>query len=268
MKLTLGPVLGYWTAAQLRGFYADAMTWPLDTVYLGETVCSKRRALRPAEWIELAGYIQSQGKNAVLSTLTLIEAQSELTTLKRLCGQDGFMVEANDYAAVRLLGERGVKWVGGASLNAYNTSTLEWLVRHGLVRWQPPVDLPLDGLARMRDDLGPRWPETEMLAWGRVPLAWSARCFSARAHNRPKDDCGFVCERYPDGLEARTREGEPFLTINGIQILSERPRDLTGSLPALERAGVSLLRVNPVRDGTGDAVQQLAKAAATIPAGS
>lgn len=268
MRITLGPVPGLWPGEQLYRFYEDALHWPLAAIYVGETVCSKRRSLRTDDWIELARTIQRRGIQAVLSTLTLIEARSELAVLKRLCDNDGLLVEANDYAAVRLLHERRVPWVAGATLNVYNRATLAWLIGHGLQRWQPPVDLDLPSLAKLRDALGPQWPETEMLAWGRLPLAWSARCFAARAYQRPKDDCGFVCDRHPDGLRVNTREGMPFLAINGIQVLSADVRDLSGELPALAGAGVSLLRVSPMAYRTGAAVRKLARAAAAIPAGS
>ena len=39
----------------------------------------------------------------------------------------------------------------------------------------------------------PAGMETEVLAFGRLPLAVSARCFTARAHNLPKDQCDFRC---------------------------------------------------------------------------
>ena len=47
MKLSLGPILYYWERERVLDFYAQAAGWPVDIVYLGEAVCSKRRALRP-----------------------------------------------------------------------------------------------------------------------------------------------------------------------------------------------------------------------------
>ena len=41
---------------------------------------------------------------------------------------------------------------------------------------------------------------TEAWAFGRLPLAFSARCFTARHHHLNKDDCGFRCLEDPDGL--------------------------------------------------------------------
>mgnify|MGYP002716882516 CR=1 FL=1 len=54
MKLSLGPVLFYWSRSKLLDFYAEMAALPLDIIYLGETVCSKRRALSLDDWLGLA----------------------------------------------------------------------------------------------------------------------------------------------------------------------------------------------------------------------
>ena len=87
--------------------------------------------------------------------------------------------------------------------------------------------------------------ETEVFAYGRLPLAYSARCFTARHYNLPKDDCQFRCLDHPDGLALATREGEPFLTLNGIQTQSAGVYTLIGELPALRDLGVVSLRLSP-----------------------
>ncbi len=46
MKYAIGPVLWYWPAATLEQFYQRAAESSAEIVYLGEAVCSKRRALR------------------------------------------------------------------------------------------------------------------------------------------------------------------------------------------------------------------------------
>ena len=54
MKLSLGPMQYFWPRERTLAFYRETIEWPLDIVYLGETVCSKRRELRTVEWIGLA----------------------------------------------------------------------------------------------------------------------------------------------------------------------------------------------------------------------
>ena len=97
MKLSLGPVLFYWDRQQTLDFYADMADMPLDVIYLGETVCSKRRDMGLDDWIGLARELKQQSAaQLVLSGLALVEAASELSSLRRLCENGELMVEAND----------------------------------------------------------------------------------------------------------------------------------------------------------------------------
>ena len=242
-KLSLGPVPYYWPRETLLDFYDRIVLAPVDIVYLGETVCSKRRSLKHTEWLELAAQLQAAGKEVVLSTLTLLEAGSELGGLKHLCEQQDFLVEANDMSAVQFLSSKR-PFVTGPSVNIYNSGTLSVLAELGLKRWVLPVELSRNTLADIQSER-PAGVETEAFVYGRLPLAWSARCFTARAHNLPKDDCQFRCLDYPDGLLLSTREDEPFLVLNGIQTQSARTLNLIGELDDLIALGVDVLRISP-----------------------
>jgi O2-independent ubiquinone biosynthesis protein UbiV len=242
-RISLGPVLYYWDREKLLDFYRRIADMPVDIVYLGETVCSKRRSLRSEDWLELAAFLAQKGKEVVLSSLTLIEAGSELAALRRLCGNVEFTVEANDMAAVQLLsGKR--RFVTGPAINIYNHRTLEVLARLGLKRWTLPLELSRDTLDEMQRQR-PHGVETEVFVYGRLPLAYSARCFTARAGNLPKDDCRLRCLDYPDGLLLATREQEDFLVLNGIQTQSAKTCNLIGDLEELMRLQVDVLRIGP-----------------------
>ncbi len=39
MQIALGPLLYYWSREDALAFYAGLADWPVDMVYLGETVC-------------------------------------------------------------------------------------------------------------------------------------------------------------------------------------------------------------------------------------
>jgi collagenase-like PrtC family protease len=54
MKYSLGPVLYYWPKETLEDFYQQAANSSADTIYLGEAVCSKRRATKVGDWMEMA----------------------------------------------------------------------------------------------------------------------------------------------------------------------------------------------------------------------
>jgi len=242
-RLSLGPVPYYWSRDTLLEFYEGIAASPVDIVYLGETVCAKRRSLKRKEWLALGRRLQATGKEVVFSTLTLLEAGSELGSLKRLCQQDEFMVEANDMAAVQQLGGNR-PFVTGPAINIYNVHTLALLAGLGLQRWVLPVELSRDTLADLQAQR-PAGVATEVFAYGRLPLAYSARCFTARAHNLPKDDCRFRCLDYPDGLLLSTREDQPFLVLNGIQTQSAKSINLLGELDDLRTLGVDVLRISP-----------------------
>jgi len=188
----------------------------------------------------------------VLSTLALLEAESELIALRSICRNGRFLVEANDLGAVQLL--QGQPFVTGPSVNLYNEGSLARLAALGLKRWVLPVELSRDTLADLLA-AQPAGLESEVFAWGRLPLAYSARCFTARAHNLPKDDCQYRCLDYPDGLTLSTQDDTRFLTLNGIQTQSARTFNLLGQLDELKRLGVNVLRISPQSRGTGQVVE-------------
>ncbi len=255
LRLALGPILYHWPREQVLDFYAEMLETPVDVIYLGETVCSKRRLLRPEDYWELAERIAAAGKEPVISTLALIESDGELKTLSRLCADDRFLIEANDLAALDFLDGRA--FVTGHSINLYNERTLAFLVQRGLKRWVLPVELGREtttALLRTR----PAGIECELFAYGRLPLAYSARCFTAYNRNLSKDDCQFCCIDYPDGLLVSTQEGEPFLALNGIQTQSATTHNLLPALADIIELGVNLLRISPQSTHTADIIRVFA----------
>jgi collagenase-like PrtC family protease len=244
MRLSIGPIQYFWEREQVLDFYQHAADSPADIIYLGEVICSKRRLVKLDDWMAIGKELQQGGKEVILSSLTLLEAASELGSLKKLCDNDSFMVEANDVAAIQLLSESGKSFVTGPSVNIYNDRSLQLLARKGLKRWVLPVELGLEAL----QDLQARRPqgiETEVYALGRLPLAYSARCYTARAHNLPKDDCRFKCLDYPDGRLLKTQEDQDFLVLNGIQTQSALTHQALDQVPELKALGVDILRISP-----------------------
>jgi collagenase-like PrtC family protease len=251
VRLSLGPIQYYWGKEKIIDFYRSVETTPIDIVYLGETVCSKRRSLRLRDWIEVAERLRSAGKEVVLSTLALLEANSELGQVRKLCANETFPIEANDMSAVQMLAGK-TNFIGGASLNIYNSRTLRKLVGMGMTRWVMPVELSQNVLADFRQEM-PVAIESEVFAWGRMPIAYSARCYTARAHKVPKDACGYCCIDYPDGLMLSTREDEEFLVINGIQTQSAKVHNLVHALRG-STAGADIFRLSPQSEHTPEVI--------------
>lgn len=247
-KLSLGPLLYYWPRDDVFRFYESIADTAVDIVYLGETVCSKRRLLRTEDWLQLAGLLQDAGKEVVLSTLTLLEANSELSSLRKICDNNQYMVEANDMSAVQLMSGKK-SFVTGPAVNIYNSRTLEVLADSGLKRWTLPVELSKETLTAMHQNR-PVGVETEVFVFGRLPLAYSARCFTARAHKLLKDDCKFRCLDYADGIMLRTREDESFLVLNGIQTQSAKTQNLIGDINDFIDLNIDVLRISPQSKNT------------------
>jgi collagenase-like PrtC family protease len=259
MKLSLGPIQAYWPRQQVFDFYDAVAHSAADIVYLGEAVCSRRHELRLPDWLALAAMLQDAGKEAVLCTQVLIESGADVATLHKIIDNGRFAVEAADMGAVHYASTRApdVPFVAGAHLNIYNPDTLAFVASLGARRWVAPFELERANLAALQQ-ARPAGLQTEVLAYGRLPLAFSARCFTARHANLPKDDCQFTCQQHPDGLLLRTREGEPFLVLNGIQTQSARVLNLLGELNALRALGVEVLRISPQAQHTPRIVQLFA----------
>lgn len=156
-------------------------------------------------------------------------------------------------AAINLLAGK-TPFIAGPSINIYNQYTLRYLSNLGMQRWVMPVELSRNTLADLQCER-PADLQTEVTAFGRLPLAISARCFTARQANLAKDNCEFRCMDYPDGLPLKTREQQPFLNINGVQLQSARPYNLITHTSELETLGVDVLRITPQYQNTEQLIE-------------
>lgn len=243
LKIALGPLLYYWRRDAVLSFYDAIAAAPVDVVYLGETVCSRRRELRLADWLEVAARLRDAGKEVVLSTQVLLESGSDVAAMHKIACNGDFLVEANDMGAVHSLAGK-VPFVAGPHLNLYNLASLQWMATLGASRWVMPLEMKRDDLAQIQQGR-PGGLQTEVFAYGRMPLAYSARCFTARHRNLPKDDCRFSCLDHPDGLMLKTRENEKFLVLNGTQTQSARVHNLVDALDDMRALGVEVIRLSP-----------------------
>ena len=249
MKISVGPIYFYWPKQRVIDFYKKIANSKADIVYLGEVVCAKRKELRFEDWLNIASELEASGKEVVLSTLTLLEADSELRRMRRISQESKYMIEANDFAAISLASKESKGFIVGPSVNVYNANSLNFLKSKGMKRWCFPVELSKNTLQDMivhkDDDL-----EVEVFAFGKLPLAFSARCFTARAYDLDKDDCQYKCIMHSDGMLLSTKEDEEFLTINGIQTMSNDTFNLINQIDDMRNIGVDVVRISPQSKNT------------------
>jgi O2-independent ubiquinone biosynthesis protein UbiV len=239
LELTLGPVFFNWPADQWSDFYARiADEAPLDRVVIGESVCSKREPFRVEALAVAVERLERAGKAVAYATLALPTTKREVKAIAEMV-EAGLFLEANDIATIHLL--QGKAHICGPFLNIYNEAALGMHLGLGAVRVCLPPELSLSSIrhmAAMSDCV-------EVFAFGRPPLAISARCYHARAHGLAKDSCQFVCDRDPDGLAVDTLDGAHFLAANGVQTLGATVVATTGQLAELKAVGVASLRLSP-----------------------
>lgn len=242
LGLTLGPVLFLWDEARWRDFYfriADEAD--VDTVVLGEVVCSKRDHFHRQSLPEVIERLSAAGKAVRLATLGLVTLERERKAVRRLAGQGEHEVEVGELSAVAALA--GKPHAVGPLVNVYNAATARVLAAKGATSICLPPELPAASIAAIAR--GAPGVAFEVFAFGRVPLAISARCAHARIKGLTKDNCQFVCGRDPDGLAVDTLDGQQFLALNGVQTMSSTCLSLLGDVAALRAAGISSLRLSP-----------------------
>ncbi|MEI6858271.1 MAG: U32 family peptidase [Shewanella sp.] len=244
MKVSLGPLLYCWPKEKVIKFYQSVANSQIPLVYLGETICSRRRELKFTDYMDLAYMLKASGKEVILSTLALLEAPSEYTELKKQIDNGEFTIEANDMGAVQAAKELGLPFICGPTINNYNLASLKKLHSWGMQRFVMPVELSKYWLDKVLSIEAPAF-EIEIFGHGFMPLALSARCFTARHQRLTKDKCQTICISNPTGLLVQTQESEPLLRLNGIQTQSAACIDLSSEKADMEKMGVDYFRVSP-----------------------
>ena len=275
--LSLGPVYYLWDGPKWRDFYfriADEAD--IEHVTLGETVCSKRQHFSEPHVAEVIERLEAAGKTVTLSTLAMVTLERESRHVRDLVRDSAHPVEANDLSALGLL--KGKPHSIGPLVNVYNAATARTLAARGADNICLPPELPSTSILEMLRSM-PGF-SFELFAFGRMPLAISARCAHARSKGLTKDNCQFICGEDPDGLPLRTLDRQSFLVLNGVQTMSGTCVALADDLAPLVAAGLSRVRLSPqdcdmprvaalyraALDGRIDGEEAIAELAAAYPA--
>lgn len=251
MELTLGPILFEWRREQVLRFYDEVAEMAVDRVYLGEVICAKKRGLTVADMVEVARKLTEAGKTVVLSSLAVVSNDKELDLVRELVNLP-YALEANDMALFNMANPAEREVSCGPHITSYNVPSIEFLQSIGVKRVCFPVELSGESVGYNIKHTG---IIGEVFAWGRVPLAFSWRCYTSRAQGLLKSNCQHNCADDPDGIVISTMDGEPLFTINGTSILSAATLSLCSHIEELEAMGVGALRISPQSEGTAEVVK-------------
>lgn len=253
MELTLGPVLTQMGRDDMIRFYDEVADLAVNTVYLGEVVCSKRGSLTVDDIGLIGESLERAGKKVVVSTLAIVTSDEELALIRDLAALP-FAIEANDMSVFNIVDAAKKEVLAGPHLLTYNTAGVAFLNNLGVKRFSFPVELPRESIKYNIDNTG---IDAEVFGFGRVPLAFSWRCYSARASGRTRSECQLDCARHRGGIEIKTLHGEPVFTLNGTSILSARAVCLVEFIDDLKEMGVKAFRVSPVPESSARVVKAL-----------
>jgi hypothetical protein len=206
IELTVGPLLVL-VAARTRCWTSTPSGRRAGAdIVLGELVCSRRNDFKHEDWLALARDLRAAGKDrgaghhgagdergrAAQPAPRLRTGRVRGRGRRRRCAGGAGALRANGRNLSSL----------GPHLNVYNRR------RAGRARAARRRHLGGAGGAGARRR-GAHQPAalsrpaarcTEVFGFGRMPLAFSARCFTARHYRLKKDDCEFRCRDDADGL--------------------------------------------------------------------
>ena len=255
MQITLGPILFDWKKEDLFRFYDEAADMPVDRVYLGEVVCTKKKGLTVKD-IEVVGKkLEKAGKKVVVSSLAVVSNEDELKLVRDIA-QLPFSIEANDMSVFNVLPTPHFplpthEIIAGPHITTYNVPSIDFLKSVGVKKVVFPVELSRDSVSYCIQNTG---IDAEVFAHGKVPLAFSWRCYTSRAYGLNKTNCQYHCKQHPDGMPLKTIEGEPTFTINGTSVLSALTYTLVELIEDLKAIGVNAIRISPQYQNTKQVV--------------
>jgi collagenase-like PrtC family protease len=249
LKISVAPTPAAWGKSALKDFYRNIAESAAHTVFVGETICSKRDVLSYQDLDEIASILREKGKKVYYSSLALLTTEEEFERIHQLIPLfDG--VEANTIGILNLFEKndpsvKGKDLVIGPYLNIYNWQAAQYLKKFQPARIVAPFEIPHESI----DDIIKKTDiPMEILAWGHLPTAISWRCYTARSLDLTRENCGKVCFQHPDGMLLKTVDDNDLFIINGLQVLSAKTYCLVEQLELLDEMNIKHLRIEASKD--------------------
>lgn len=256
MKITLGPIPFLWDKERILSFYKEIADTPASVVYIGEVVCSKRSVLGIKTLSAIAQILEDAGKEVVISTYGLATNKEELDFIESL-KELPFPVEANNPGTLNIFSNEKRSLIGGPHLAVYNAPTAQFFHNTGINRLvlMPELD------RRAIESISHSIPscEKEIIGFGNLPLAFSWRCYTARAVNLSKSNCAIVCKNYPEGMPLETMDGMSLFNINGTQLISSKKVCMVEQMDVIRKLGIEYIRIIPQMQNTTDIIDIFSK---------
>ena len=150
--------------------------------------------------------------------------------------------------------------IGGPHLAVYNAPTAQFLHNTGIKRlvFMPELDrTAIESISHSIPSC-----EKEIIGFGNLPLAFSWRCYTARAVNLSKSNCAIVCKNYPDGMPLETMDGMSLFNINGTQLISSKKVCMVEQMDVIRKLGIEYIRIIPQMQNTTDIIDLFSKVTA------
>lgn len=254
-EISLGPAPTNWGRTEFGDFYADVVHRPhIHRVYVGEVVCMKRRLVTVDLLRQIRDIVEQAHGVVVLSTPAVIVAEADLERIAALAEVVDH-IEANNVGVVALWKERfpDKSLVLGPYLNVYNARAATFWRDLGAER----LVLPIDAEWPVVTQLAELFPgNTEMVLFGRPALAFSWRCYTARAYHKLGRDCDFNCCARRQ-VHLQTLDDEQLLTVNGSAVYPRRVYCALDAMREAQSRGVSTFRIEPACGGADAALAMI-----------
>src|SRR4030066_2032730 len=249
MKLSLGPIPFLWEQNRIISFYKEIADTSVSVVYVGEVVCSKRAILGIDMLKAICNMLTDAGKDVVISTFGLMTNQEELEFAEKLCNLSA-PIEVNNIGVLNFC--EGKDTIAGPHLAIYNAPTAEYFSSIGVKRIVFMPELSSDAIRSVSSAVPA--VEKEIIAFGNLPLAFSWRCYTARALGLSKANCAISCIKYPEGMPLETMDKMPVFNINGTQIVSAQKVCMIEEMDLLKGMGIGFLRIMPHPTATAEII--------------
>jgi len=244
MEIAIGPLPTNWGKEKILDYYRKVAAHPgINRAYVGEIACTKRDILDPRLFTEIQDLLKGAGKEVILSTHVLPTNEGDVNKSRALM-EEAHQIEVNNVGIfnVWLKEFREKPLTLGPYFNVYNPQSAKFLLKYKIRRIVFPVDISVNTMEKMCEEVDVPF---EVVTYGNFPIAFSWRCYTARAFGKLRRDCGFKCYEVKN-LPHATLEGEPLFMINGPAVYNAKTYCLVSYLKGFQEMGVASIRIETI----------------------